>query len=109
MMASTYKAYLGEGLGPLEWIKQYQIPHPGRVIGRVILHLTMPGVLDWVLGGNNAHLERARPSSCRIEDRLKVCCSGIATGSCHIVQLSIFVLVADGSAKQIGCLWLVVL
>eukprot|EP00878_Enallax_costatus_P019607 GHUV01020690.1.p1 GENE.GHUV01020690.1~~GHUV01020690.1.p1 ORF type:complete len:262 (+),score=68.55 GHUV01020690.1:75-788(+) len=71
-MASTYKAYLGEGLGPLEWIKQYQIPHPGRVIGRIILHLTMPGVLGWVLGGNNAHLERARPSSCRIEDRLKV-------------------------------------
>ena len=72
IMASTYKAYLGEGLGPLEWIKRYQIPHPGRVIGRVILHLTMPGVLGWVLGGNNAHLERSRPSSCRIEDRLKV-------------------------------------
>lgn len=71
-MASTYKAYLGEGLGPLEWIKKYQIPHPGRVIGRVILHLTMPGVLGWVLGGNNSRLVQARPSSCRIEDRLKV-------------------------------------
>jgi hypothetical protein len=72
IMASTYKAYLGEGLGPLEWIKQFQIPHPGRVIGRAVLHLTMPSVLDWVLGGNNSHLARARPSACRVEDRLKV-------------------------------------
>ena len=29
--ASTYKAYLGEGLGPLSFIKQLRIPHPGRV------------------------------------------------------------------------------
>jgi zeaxanthin epoxidase len=72
IMASTYKAYLGEGLGPLEWIKQFHIPHPGRVIGRLVLHATMPGVLGWVLGGNNGHLEAARPSACRMEDRLKV-------------------------------------
>lgn len=71
-MASTYKAYLGEGLGPLEWLKQFHIPHPGRVIGRAVLHLTMPSVLDWVLGGNNTHLARARPSACRVEDKLKV-------------------------------------
>ena len=32
IMASTYKAYLGEGLGPLEEpLKQFKIPHPGRV------------------------------------------------------------------------------
>jgi zeaxanthin epoxidase len=72
IMASTYKAYLGEGLGPLEFIKQFHIPHPGRVIGRAVLHLTMPAVLDWVLGGNNGHLARARPSACRVEDKLKV-------------------------------------
>jgi zeaxanthin epoxidase len=41
-MASTYKAYLGDGLGPLEWIRNWHIPHPGRVGGRLILHLTMP-------------------------------------------------------------------
>ena len=29
--ASTYKAYLGEGLGPLSWIERFKIPHPGRV------------------------------------------------------------------------------
>ena len=29
--ASTYKAYLGEGLGPLSWITKFKIPHPGRV------------------------------------------------------------------------------
>ena len=34
-MASTYKAYLGEGLGPLSWITRYKIPHPGRVAGQV--------------------------------------------------------------------------
>ena len=28
--ASTYKAYLGEGLGPLSWITKLKIPHPGR-------------------------------------------------------------------------------
>jgi hypothetical protein len=80
-MASTYKAYLGEGLGPLEWIKQFQIPHPGRVIGRAVLHLTMPAVLEWVLGGNNGHLARARPSACRVEDKLKVgCVVGVGVG-----------------------------
>eukprot|EP00775_Hariotina_reticulata_P004395 gene4395-4648_t len=42
IMASTYKAYLGDGLGPLEWIRNWHIPHPGRVGGRLILHLTMP-------------------------------------------------------------------
>ena len=31
IMASTYKAYLGEGLGPLSFIKELRIPHPGRV------------------------------------------------------------------------------
>ena len=31
IMASTYKAYLGEGLGPLSWIQKFKIPHPGRV------------------------------------------------------------------------------
>lgn len=73
IMASTYKAYLGEGLGPLEWIKRFQIPHPGRVVGRIVLHATMPQVLGWVLGGYNDRLEAARPSSCRVEDKLKVC------------------------------------
>ena len=29
--ASTYKAYLGEGLGPLSFLKELRIPHPGRV------------------------------------------------------------------------------
>jgi hypothetical protein len=32
----------------------------------------LAAVLSWVLGGNNGHLERARPSSCRLQDRLKV-------------------------------------
>ena len=35
LMASTYKAYLGEGLGPLSWITDLKIHHPGRVAGRV--------------------------------------------------------------------------
>lgn len=29
------QAYLGEGMGPLEWITKFKIPHPGRVIGQV--------------------------------------------------------------------------
>jgi hypothetical protein len=85
IMASTYKAYLGEGLGPLEWIKQFHIPHPGRVIGRAVLHLTMPSVLDWVLGGNNSHLARARPSACRVEDKLKVGCEAWSR-ACAVVS-----------------------
>lgn len=69
-MASTYKAYLGEGLGPLEWITKFKIPHPGRVSGQIILKLTMPAVLEWVLGGYQATLERAgRIPVCRIEDK----------------------------------------
>lgn len=69
-MASTYKAYLGEGLGPLEWITKFKIPHPGRVSGQVILKLTMPAVLDWVLGGYQDVLKRAgRVPFCRIGDK----------------------------------------
>ena len=33
IMASTYKAHLGEGLGPLSWITKFRVPHPGRVRG----------------------------------------------------------------------------
>ena len=52
-MASTYKAYLGEGLGPLSFIEKLHIPHPGAVSGKVVMQFAMPFVLDWVLGGNN--------------------------------------------------------
>ena len=38
--ASTYKAYLGEGLGPLSFLKQLRIPHPGRV--RVLTPILAP-------------------------------------------------------------------
>ena len=48
IMASTYKAYLGEGLGPLERLTQLRIPHPGRITGQVILKLTMVRVRSWV-------------------------------------------------------------
>ena len=35
IMASTYKAYLGEGLPePVSsWLQKFKIPHPGRVSG----------------------------------------------------------------------------
>jgi zeaxanthin epoxidase len=70
VMASTYKAHLGEGLGPAgEWAAQHlKIPHPGRVAGQAVLSLTMPLVLEWVLGGNCAALERARVPACRLSD-----------------------------------------
>ena len=43
IMASTYKAYLGEGLGPLSWIQKFKIPHPGRVSPRLpAQHLGKP-------------------------------------------------------------------
>ena len=69
-MASTYKAHLGEGLGPLEWIRQYRIPHPGRVGGQFVLKYSMPLVLEWVLGGYSGVLQGAgRAPVCRIEDK----------------------------------------
>ena len=46
IMASTYKAYLGEGLGPLEFIKQLKIPHPGRVRSA---HTPSPAFLCFML------------------------------------------------------------
>ena len=80
LMASTYKAYLGVGLGPLEvrnfvisnemtidkvnlipihdcfpplqFLTKFRIPHPGRVGGRVFIDKLMPLMLSWVLGGN---------------------------------------------------------
>ncbi|KAK3013490.1 hypothetical protein RJ639_010309 [Escallonia herrerae] len=53
IMASTYKAYLGVGLGPLSFLTQFRIPHPGRVGGRFFIDIGMPLMLSWVLGGND--------------------------------------------------------
>ncbi|KAI7846026.1 hypothetical protein COHA_000563 [Chlorella ohadii] len=64
-MASTYKAYLGEGLGPLEWLTKFKIPHPGRVIGQIIMKATMPGTMGRVLGGFRRTLDQT--------DRLPMC------------------------------------
>ncbi|KAK7263131.1 hypothetical protein RJT34_30716 [Clitoria ternatea] len=68
LMASTYKAYLGVGLGPLEFLTNFRIPHPGRVGGRFFVDLLMPSMLSWVLGGNSSKLE-GRPVSCRLSDK----------------------------------------
>ncbi|KAK3222136.1 hypothetical protein Dsin_009161 [Dipteronia sinensis] len=57
IMASTYKAYLGVGLGPLSFLTKFRIPHPGRVGGRVFIDIAMPLMLSWVLGGNSSKLE----------------------------------------------------
>ncbi|XP_027360553.1 zeaxanthin epoxidase, chloroplastic-like isoform X4 [Abrus precatorius] len=62
LMASTYKAYLGVGLGPLEFLTQFRIPHPGRVGGRFFIDKMMPLMLNWVLGGNSSKLE-GRPAN----------------------------------------------
>ncbi|XP_028764075.1 zeaxanthin epoxidase, chloroplastic [Neltuma alba] len=68
LMASTYKAYLGVGLGPLEFLTKFRIPHPGRVGGRLVIDKVMPLMLSWVLGGNSTKLE-GRPISCRLSDK----------------------------------------
>ncbi|KAL3696590.1 hypothetical protein R1sor_010666 [Riccia sorocarpa] len=68
IMASTYKAYLGEGLGPLSGIQQFRIPHPGRVGGQFFVTIGMPAMLGWVLGGNTFALEGRAPR-CRLEDK----------------------------------------
>ncbi|KAH7425589.1 hypothetical protein KP509_11G061100 [Ceratopteris richardii] len=68
IMASTYKPYLGVGLGPLEFLTNLRIPHPGRVGGRFFIALFMPIMLDWVLGGNSSKLE-GRVPSCRLTDK----------------------------------------
>ncbi|KAK4801416.1 hypothetical protein SAY86_021903 [Trapa natans] len=68
IMASTYKAYLGVGLGPLSFLTKYRIPHPGRVGGRFFIDRAMPLMLSWVLGGNSSKLE-GRPLCCRLSDK----------------------------------------
>ncbi|XAR73988.1 Zeaxanthin epoxidase [Bertholletia excelsa] len=68
IMASTYKAYLGVGLGPLSFLTKFRIPHPGRVGGRIFINLAMPLMLSWVLGGNGSNLE-GRTLSCRLSDK----------------------------------------
>ncbi|KAK9862809.1 hypothetical protein WJX84_001231 [Apatococcus fuscideae] len=67
--ASTYKAYMGEGLGPLSWITQYKIPHFGRVGGYFAMNATMPSMLSWVLGGNSSLSGANRPICCHINDK----------------------------------------
>lgn len=68
-MASTYKCYLGEGWS--KWVESLRIPHPGRVIGRLAMLLTMPAVLDWVLGGNTGNVAPNRTSYCSLGDKPK--------------------------------------
>ncbi|XP_042030989.1 zeaxanthin epoxidase, chloroplastic-like [Salvia splendens] len=68
IMASTYKAYLGVGLGPLSFLTQFRIPHPGRVGGRFFIDIGMPLMLSWVLGGNGSKLEGRMPQ-CRLSDK----------------------------------------
>eukprot|EP00245_Coleochaete_scutata_P014239 TRINITY_DN600_c0_g1_i1.p1 TRINITY_DN600_c0_g1~~TRINITY_DN600_c0_g1_i1.p1 ORF type:complete len:696 (-),score=179.34 TRINITY_DN600_c0_g1_i1:284-2371(-) len=68
VMASTYKSYLGEGMGPLSWITKLRIPHYGKVAGRFFIQIGMPVMLQWVLGGNSFALEGRSPS-CRIGDK----------------------------------------
>nr|UBR90289.1 zeaxanthin epoxidase [Osmanthus fragrans] len=68
IMASTYKAYLGVGLGPLSFLTKFRIPHPGRVGGRVFIDVGMPLMLNWVLGGNGSNLE-GRSMQCRLSDK----------------------------------------
>ncbi|KAL9245795.1 hypothetical protein vseg_019403 [Gypsophila vaccaria] len=68
IMASTYKAYLGVGLGPLSFLEKLRIPHPGRVGGRVFISQAMPLMLSWILGGNSEKLEGRAPQ-CRLSER----------------------------------------
>ncbi|XP_020572335.1 zeaxanthin epoxidase, chloroplastic-like [Phalaenopsis equestris] len=53
-MASTYRPYLGVGLGPFSFLTKFKIPHPGRIGGRLVINYVMPLMLSWVLGGNRA-------------------------------------------------------
>nr|ALE33756.1 zeaxanthin epoxidase 2 [Erythranthe lewisii] len=68
IMVTTYKGYLGVGLGPLSFITKYRIPHPGRIIGGIMIDIVMPSMLSWVLGGNGSKLEGRAPH-CRISDK----------------------------------------
>ncbi|CAF2037656.1 unnamed protein product [Brassica napus] len=68
IMASTYKAYLGVGLGPLSFLAKLRIQHPGIIGGRFLMDMTMPLMLDWVLGGNSEKLEGRSPN-CRLTDK----------------------------------------
>lgn len=68
IMASTYRPYLGVGLGPLSFLTKLRIPHPGRVGGRFFIKIAMPLMLSWVLGGNSEKLE-GRPLCCRLSDK----------------------------------------
>ncbi|XP_062184389.1 zeaxanthin epoxidase, chloroplastic-like isoform X1 [Phragmites australis] len=68
IMATTYRPYLGVGLGPLSFLTKLRIPHPGRVGGRFFIKYGMPMMLSWVLGGNSSKLE-GRPLSCRLSDK----------------------------------------
>lgn len=65
--ASTYKAYLGEQFHLEDKIK---ILHPGRVMGQLVLGVSMPMVLGWVLGGNTGKLNVSdRAQYCTLDDQ----------------------------------------
>eukprot|EP00475_Leptophrys_vorax_P039562 TRINITY_DN7166_c0_g1_i1.p1 TRINITY_DN7166_c0_g1~~TRINITY_DN7166_c0_g1_i1.p1 ORF type:complete len:621 (-),score=26.76 TRINITY_DN7166_c0_g1_i1:234-1877(-) len=68
IMASTYRAYLGEGFAPLSWLVNWRIPHWGKLSGQVVMKLFMPMMLNWVLAGNQFALEGRAPY-CRLGDK----------------------------------------
>nr|KYP43880.1 hypothetical protein KK1_034660 [Cajanus cajan] len=67
-MASIYKRYLYVGLGPLEFLTKFRIPHPGIFGGRCFVDTMMSFLLNWVIAGNSSKLE-GRPLSCRLTDK----------------------------------------
>jgi len=73
IMASTYKAYLGEGLGPLgDLLLPLKIPHPGKVGGYLAMNAVMPTMLSWVLGGNSQICTTTeRNPVCHLNDKPK--------------------------------------
>lgn len=65
--ASWYNAYLGEQFHLEDKIK---IVHPGRVLVQLLLGVSMPLVLDWLLVGNNGSLEDSdRVQNCSLKDQ----------------------------------------
>ncbi|XP_020599670.1 zeaxanthin epoxidase, chloroplastic-like isoform X1 [Phalaenopsis equestris] len=67
-MASTYRPYLGVGIGPFSFLTKFKIPHPGRIGGRLVINYVMPLMLSWVLGGSSSKLEGRSPN-CRLSDK----------------------------------------
>jgi hypothetical protein len=95
IMASTYKAYMGEGLGDFgKWLMKFKIPHFGKVRERLL-----PACCTHDIDKQSKHrLAHSRQQTCFCR-----CCNPLAQTSFGVAHTWLALLLPAGSTLQPCC------